>query len=279
MTDPSYSPAPNGTDPSSSGGSSGVGTIILVILGILILVLLVLLVVISLFDISLSQPSQETPIPVDTALPPPLPTEGPTPTPIAGDPADILGKPFFLDTFDTDENWNTYNNDCYQSSISGGTFNMNAKGKPGFETITCWEATWPRVSNIYLEVEAASPESCSDRDRWGLFFRGPDTQRGYVYLLTCQGEFVMGNIDGQNVQIIQPFSTSGAINEGPGQTNRIGVVANGSNFSLYVNGVRLADVNDSAYTSNGVRIGLAIGSTNTENMTVKFDNFAFWDLE
>jgi hypothetical protein len=279
MTDPSYSPAPNETGSSGSGGSSGIGTVILVIIGTLIVVLLLLLIAINLFDISVSESTQETPVPVDTALPPPLPTEGPTPTPIAGDPADILGTPTFVDTFDTDENWNTFNNDCYQSSISGGTFNMTAKGKPGFETITCWEATWPRVSDIYLEVEADSPGSCSGRDRWGLFFRGPDTQRGYVYLLSCDGEFVMGNIDGQNVQIIQPFSTSGAVNAGPGQTNRIGVLANGSNFSLYVNGVRLADVNDSAYTSNGVRIGLAIGSSNTENLTVKFDNFAYWELE
>lgn len=217
-------------------------------------------------------------MPADTALPPPLP-KGPIPTPIAGDPPDILGPPAFLDTFDTDDNWNTYNNDCYQSSISSGTYNMTAKGKKGFETITCWEATWPRINNLYLEAETKSPETCSGRDRWGLFFRGPDTQRGYVYLLTCDGEFVMGNLDGQNVQIIQSFSTSGAVNAGPGQTNRIGVLANGSNFSLYVNGARLSDVTDSAYTSNGVRIGLAIGSSDTENMTVNFDNFAYWELK
>ena len=59
-------------------------------------------------------------------------------------------------------------------------------------------------------------------------------------------------------------------NAGPGQTNRIGVGAKENNLWIYINGVKLAEVQDSAYTE-GVRIGLAVGSTDTENMTVLFD--------
>ncbi len=261
----------------ASEGDGNKHTLLYVLVGVVI-ALLLLLLVISIAGPSSQPPSTEDPaVPVDTAIPPPLPTEGPTPTPITGDPRDILGSPVFLDEFDNDDNWDVYDNDCFKSEIAGGKFQMTAKGAPDFTSVTCWELTWPKVTDYYLEVTATSPAVCEGIDRWGLFFRGPDTKRGYALLLTCDGRFVMANIDGTGVHYIAGPETSGAINAGPGQTNRIGVGAKDNNFWIYINGVKLAEVQDSAYT-NGVRIGLAVGSTNTENMTVLFDEYAYWDL-
>ena len=260
---------------SEDGGNKH--TLLYILVGVVIALLLIL-ILINVLGVSTAPPSTEEPgVPVDTAIPPPLPTEGPTPTPISGDPRDILGSPAFLDSFDDNRNWDEYTNDCFTSKITNGKFNMTAHGRPEFVTITCWELTWPKVTDYYLEVTATAPEICEGIDRWGLFFRGPDTNRGYVLLLTCDGRYVMANIDGTGVHYIAGPETSGAINVGPGQTNRIGVGANENNFWIYINGVKLAEVQDSAYTE-GTRIGLAIGSTNTESMTVLFDDYAYWDL-
>ena len=269
-------PQPPAPQDSNDGGGNK-HTLLYVLVGVVIALILIL-ILINVTGVSTQPPSTEDPaVPVDTALPPPLPTEGPTPTPISGDPRDILGSPVFLDTFDDNRNWDAYNNDCFKSEITGGKFQMTAKGKPEFVSITCWELTWPKVTDYYLEVNATAPDACEGIDRWGLFFRGPDTNRGYVLLLTCDGRFVMANIDGTAMHFIAGPDTSGAINTGPGQTNRIGVGAKENNFWIYINGVKLAEIQDSAYTE-GVRIGLAVGSTNTENMTVLFDDYAYWDL-
>ena len=93
---------------------------------------------------------------------------------------DILGSPVFLDNFDNDDNWDVYDNDCFKSEITGGKFQMTAKGAPDFTSVTCWELTWPKVTDYYLEVTATSPAVCEGIDRWGLFLRGLDTKRGYA---------------------------------------------------------------------------------------------------
>jgi hypothetical protein len=215
---------------------------------------------------------------ISTPLPPPLPTEGPTPTPILDDPAKVLGNPTWIDTFDTKDNWSLFDNNCFMSDIKDGRFIMTAKGDEGFETITCWELTWPKVNNMYLEVNAQTQDQCSGADRYGLFFRGPDTSKGYVFIMTCDGRYAMANIDGQKVHMIAPLTASDKINTGPNQTNRIGVVADGGIFSLYINGQFVTQLPDSAYTTNGVRIGLAIGSSETKDFTVHYDDFAYWQL-
>ena len=276
MTEQPVQPQPSAPQESNEEGGRK-HTLLYILVGVVI-ALLLLLILINVFGVSSQPPSTEDPaVPVETAIPPPLPTEGPTPTAISGDPRDILGSPVFLDTFDDDRNWDAYDNDCFKTVINGGKFNMTAKGKQEFVTITCWELTWPKVTDYYLEVNATAPDVCEGIDRWGLFFRGPNTSVGYVLLLTCDGRYVMANIDGTAVHYIAGPDTSGAINAGPGQTNRIGVGAKDNNFWIYINGVKLTEVQDTAY-EDGVRIGLAIGSTNTENMTVLFDDYAYWEL-
>jgi hypothetical protein len=289
MSPPPAAPPPESPPPASepeSSSSGGHNTLLYVLVGIVI-VLLLALVGLVLFGGGTTAPAPppegeappaegEVP-PVETSVPPPFPTEGPTPTPISGDPRDLLGEPTFLDTFDDNRNWDEYENECFKSEISGGKFNLTAKGNPDFVTITCWELTWPEITDYYLEVVAEAPEACEGIDRWGLFFRGPDTNRGYVLLLTCDGRYVMANIDGTGVHFVAGPDTSIELRAGPGQTNRIGVAAKDTNFWIYINGVKVAEVQDSAYES-GIRIGLAVGSTNTVDMTVRFDDYAYWDL-
>ena len=74
-----------------------------------------------------------------TAVPPtPVPTEAPLPTAIPSNPAAALGDPTGKDSFDNDNNWTLFNNDCFATTIAGGKFVMEAKGAP---ELSCWEVS------------------------------------------------------------------------------------------------------------------------------------------
>ena len=67
----------------------------------------------------------------------------------SNDPAVFLGQPNGMDTFDTKTNWTLFDNQCFKSEITGGKYLMTAKGMQG---TPCWELTWPKGDNGYLEV-------------------------------------------------------------------------------------------------------------------------------
>lgn len=75
-----------------------------------------------------TQPT-ETPAPSATATQVP-PTASATAMPqvdpglITGDPADVLGEPDWIDTFNSSANWTLYNNDCFRSKIENGKMEM-----------------------------------------------------------------------------------------------------------------------------------------------------------
>jgi hypothetical protein len=221
-------------------------------------------------------PTQITPEP--TVEPPsPSATQEPTPTstPIPGDPAEILGDPDGLDTFDNANNWELFDDRCFKSEITGGKYEMTAKGLPG---VACWEVTWAKMLDYYTQVIIEMPETCRDDDRFGLFFRTPDIQVGYLYGLTCDGRYIMTKWDGETTEVLANFATSEYINVGPGQVNRLGVIADGARYYLYVNGVLLKEVEDESYIDDG-KIGFYIRASSEDSFMVRFDDLAVWLLD
>ncbi|MCK4727058.1 MAG: hypothetical protein KAT29_14700, partial [Anaerolineales bacterium] len=141
-----------------------------------------------LFLAACASSTQPPPEAAPTDVPPTTaPTEvEPTPTlaPIPGDPAELLGEPTGVDTFDSAANWTLFDNQCFKSEITDGKYVMTAKGLEG---IVCWEVSWPQIKDFYNEITIDMPEQCQPDDRFGLLFRAPDNNRGYLYGLTCDG--------------------------------------------------------------------------------------------
>lgn len=208
---------------------------------------------------------------------PPTPTEAaPTPTlqPIEGDPASVLGKPDGMDTFDSANNWTLYDNQCFKSQITDGKFVMESKG---LQDVACWEVSWPQIQNFYYQSEVYTPEQCQPDDRFGLFFRAPDNFRGYLYSLTCDGRYMLTSWDGETTEVLIPATSNPAIITGPGSLNRIGVIAYGSNYMLYANGIYLNQVNDVRYSGIG-KIGYFVRASSDQGYVVNYDNLAVWLL-
>ena len=224
-------------------------------------------------------PPPEEPTEAPTAMPPPTDTPVPTPTPtrvpIEGDPAQLLGEPDGFDTFDAKGNWTLFDNDCFKSEITDGRYWMESKGMAG---IICWEVSWPLIENFYIETEVNMPETCQPNDRFGMLFRAPDNYRGYQFGLTCDGQYYMSSWDGEKTSVIVEPARSEAIIVGPGETNRIGVVAFGGEYLLYSNGVFLAGALDTTFTEEG-KIGYYVRATTDQGFLTSYDNLKVWLLD
>lgn len=250
------------------------------LLVILVGILVVAVVVLALMVIN--RPSAPAPEPppagtVPTQLPPeqPMPTDGPAPTPIPGDPEQELGNPDGRDDFGNGNHWTGFDNDCFISEINAGQFVMTAKGQAGF---SCWEASWPSVDNYYLQTTVINPDACDANDRFGMFIRTPDLKAGYLVGLTCDGHLAMTKWDGANTTVLVNFVTSEHINLGLGATNRLGVIAHGDTYQLYVNGHLIAEASDASYLGE-YRFGYFVRAATENPFTVKYDDLAIWLLD
>jgi len=139
-----------------------------------------------------------------------------------------------------------------------------------------WSMYYHNLQNFYLEATLRT-QTCSGADRYGLVFRAPDDNHGYFYGLSCDGKYNLSSYDGANFTTLIDYTKSSAILSGSNQTNRLGVMARGSEINLYMNGVPIQQINDSTYTSAGV-FGVFIASQETANFTYEMDEIDYWIL-
>ncbi len=152
---------------------------------------------------------------------------------------------------------------------------MTAKGIP--ETV-CWELTWPQLDNFYIETTFQMPEACDPQDRFGLLFRAPDNNRGYLYGINCAGQYMLTIWDGQATTVLVEPTDSAALLTDPGAINRFGLLTFGENLSLYINGVYLETVTDYTYLDEG-KFGLFVRAATDQPFTVNYDQMRLWALE
>ena len=222
--------------------------------------------------------TSETPVPVLTQGYPAEEVEivvVPISTAMPSHPANLLGDPDGMDTFDNANNWSLFDAQCFKSEITGGKYVMTAKGTAGS---ACWEVSWPLLQDFYVEVTLEMPETCDPGDRFGLFFRAPDNNRGYLYGLSCDGNYSMTLWDGYETANVVPAQSNPAIATGAGVSNRIGVLAYGSNYYLYVNGQFVDQGVDSTYIGAG-KLGFFVRAATQQPFTVKFDDLTIWLLD
>ena len=202
------------------------------------------------------------------------PVVTPPPT-IEGDPALVLGTPNGVENFDNTNNWTNFDSPCFTSRITGGQFVMTANGVPEF---SCWEVSWPQLENFYIETSQLMPQTCEPQDRFGLLFRAPDNNRGYLYGFNCAGQYSLTIWDGQATTTLVEQTASAAIFTTPGALNRMGLLAFGENISLYVNGVYLQTVSDYTFLDAG-KIGYFVRAATENPFTVSYDQMRVWVLE
>ena len=114
----------------------------------------------------------------------------------------------------------------------------------------------------------------------GITFRGDAaSNKGYAFIFSQAGSYVLFlYTSGVHPQTLQQ-GTASAFNTGTGQSNDIGVVAQGSSLSLYVNKQKIASVSDSSYNSGKIGvIAYNVGSS-SGSVDVAFTNAKVWGLQ
>lgn len=202
------------------------------------------------------------------------PTEEPTPTAVAGDPASTLGEPDWVDNMEDGDGWATGFSEYSSIEFEDGYLKLTAD-----QDVDGWRLTWPFLEDFYLEAKLESPE-CEGSDHFGIMFRVPansNANRGYLYGITCDGRYGLRRWDGQVMYSPIPWTESDAINEGEDVVNTLGIMAEGSTLTLYINGQEVDEVTEGSYLAGS--FGVFVGGTNADAPTVWVDQIRYWTID
>ncbi len=200
------------------------------------------------------------------------PTAQAATTPIAGDPVSKLGTPTWKDTFANDKNWATGEGKFTSITVGGSKLTLT-----GLSALDGWRLTAPRIANFYIEATIQTG-TCSGSDRYGLIVRVPDmstANSGYLVGLTCDGRYSLRKWDGTTMTDLIAWTKSDAILSGANQTNRLGVLANGSDFTIYINGAAQKSASDTTFKEGN--FGFFVGANKTANFNITASQIAYWE--
>ncbi len=226
------------------------------------------------------QPQAPAPISEPTPTPTSLPTPTPFPT-LASDPREILDRahPDIEEGFGAGSAWGIYDlSERAAYKLEEGAL-LGVDYLPE-ERNTWWAMDGRQSGNLYAEVTTRNGD-CMGKDSVGLSIRvDPSTGRGgYSFELSCDGAWRVRrhHLDGSPRTLVD-WSPSDAIQVGAGAVNRLGLLAYGERFVLYVNDRQIGTVVDPAYTYSFGAFGLFVRASLTFDLQASFDDFAVWHL-
>jgi hypothetical protein len=221
----------------------------------------------------MSPTPSSTPTEIRSVTPTLAATQESSPTPVSDDPANDLGQPDWKAAFIDDSYWYTFENEQVSIQVKNGALVLKSLKANNYEN---WSMSYPSISDFYLEMKATSGDSCRKKDRYGLIFRAPDPNQGYLFGISCDGSFDVRIWDGEEYEKLVGWEGSEHILTGPNQTNRIGVWADGEELVFYINGHRVEKLKDDVF-----RVGLFgayIAAAETPGFTVSVSQVMYWEL-
>ncbi len=177
--------------------------------------------------------------------------------------ADVL----FSDDFsDPNSGWEVADYDSGSVGYTQGKYFVTST-QPGS---AMWGVAGKNYADVMIEVDATqvSAPSNSNND-YGIMCRLDFSGNGYTFNISGDGFYsIQKMVDNGFVDLVE-WAESDKIRTG-NATNHIVAVCNGQSLSLSVNGAKLAEVNDSTYTTGD--IGLAATTYETQSTEIQFDN-------
>jgi len=175
----------------------------------------------------------------------------------------------FKDDFsDTSSGWDRVTTDTGETDYVDGVYRIYVN-----ETGTdVWANPGLDFTDVSIQVEATKVGGPEDND-FGVICRSTDVSKFYFFVISSDGYYGIGRVtdSGQELIGMDSMQPSEAIHQG-GATNTIRADCVGSSLSLYVNGEKLDEVEDTEFSSGDV--GLMAGSFDTPGTDIHFDNFS-----
>jgi hypothetical protein len=215
-----------------------------------------------------------TAAPTETATETMLPTATRKPTKTVAPTVSYLDWPaVFTDTFDADYGgWYTGKNDNEYAtsdvSIVGGRYLIKITSKRGF--FWWFPANTNPLGDFYVSADVKRNKSPENAD-YGLVFRGTMSKSYYYFYLNAQAKqyAAAGYVDGQWSTIIR-WTHNDSID--PAGGNNLAVLAQGSTFTLFLNGKQVNSFEDSDLKSGYVGVGFEMQESG-QYLEIEYDNF------
>jgi hypothetical protein len=137
--------------------------------------------------------------------------------------------------------------------------------------VDIWSMPGKQFQDVRVEVDAYKVGGERD-NRFGIICRAIDNDSFYTFIISSDGYYGIGLIDGQEYQLIgmDALQPSDAIRLGSA-SNHLRADCVGDTLTVTVNGVQLAQVKDTRFPSGDV--GLIAGTYAAPGTDIRFDDF------
>lgn len=186
------------------------------------------------------------------------------------DPTELTRVRFRDDFSETSSGWNRISTTQGETEYSDGVYRIFVN-EPNLDI---WSLAGLDLSDVRIEVDALKVGGERD-NRFGVICRAVNPESFYTFIVSSDGYYGIGKIRGQDYTLIgmDALQPTEAINKGSA-INRLRADCIGDTLTLYVNGVRLAEVRDSDFASGD--IGLIAGTYQTPGTDIRFDNLVVY---
>lgn len=211
-----------------------------------------------------------TPLPSDTPTPTetPLPTDTPTPvhSPTPTEPPEPNWKSDFQDDFSSARFWTTTDTDTISFSYNRGGYVITSD----VDKYIVFSVRTVFYADSRIEVTASRLRGPND-GYYGVICRFLDGGNYYMLGVGSDGWYgILKHRTNQITPLKEGYDQSGAVRTG-GAPNLIRADCYGNRLTLYVNGQKIASVEDTDFSSG--QIGLAVGTRSDREYQVLFDDY------
>ena len=134
-----------------------------------------------------------------------------------------------------------------------------------------WALSGLDLDDVSVEVTALKVGGERD-NRFGLICRAVDDNNFYTFIISSDGFWGIGKVRGADYQLVgmESLQPSEAIRQGS-EENTLRADCWGDKLTFYVNGEKLAEVQDSEFATGDV--GFIAGSYGSPGVDIRFDDF------
>jgi hypothetical protein len=191
-----------------------------------------------------------------------------------------LGTPTWFDNFELQSGlWPLFQDDQTNYEIKNGALVVSALQQSG----DLWRvASYPSVSDQYIQAVFKTSESCTGKNSYGFAIRSYAQNdsiydNGYFAAFACNGSYRIYSLVDGTFTSIQEWTIDENLRQGAEQTNRIGVLANGNELAIYINGAKIATFTDSSHTQG--QFGILIRAEESAPFVVSVEEFSYWEIK
>ncbi len=178
------------------------------------------------------------------------------------------GRVLFQDNFtDPNSGWNRVTETNGETNYADGVYRILVN----VPDMDIWAR--PNLNFEDVRIEVDSLKVGGDRNnRYGVICRLTNANNFYAFMISSDGYYGIGKVKGDAYQLIgmDALQPSELINQGS-MTNHIRADCVKDHLSLYINGKKVAEVQDSEFTSGDV--GLIAGTYTNPGTDIRFSNF------